>query len=120
MFGPPGHAYVYLIYGIHHCMNIVTEPEGSGTAVLLRAVEPIANITGNTRGPGLLTRAMGIDKRHYGLDLCGDTLHLLAPAGQQNFTIAATPRIGVPYAKEWAQKPLRFHITGNPYVSRPK
>ncbi|MCB5362872.1 DNA-3-methyladenine glycosylase [Pusillimonas sp. CC-YST705] len=119
MFGPPGHAYVYLIYGMHHCLNVVTEPEGSGTGVLLRAVEPIANIEGNTRGPGLLTRAMGIDKRHYGHDLCSDELHLLAPLHEtQEIEIVASPRIGVPYAQEWADKPLRFHILGNRYVSR--
>lgn len=120
MFGPPGHAYVYLIYGMHHCMNVVTEPEGSGTGVLLRAVEPLANLEGNTRGPGLLTRALGIDKRHYGHDLCSEDLHLLAPAPEDSseIKIIASPRIGVSYAKEWAEKPLRFHIQGNPYVSR--
>lgn len=119
MFGPPGHAYVYLIYGMHHCMNVVTEPEGSGTGVLLRAVEPIANIEGNTRGPGLLTRALGITKQqHYGHDLCSDTLHLLAPTEPENFEIVETARIGVDYAKEWANKPLRFYIAGNRYISR--
>ncbi|HUH88136.1 MAG TPA: DNA-3-methyladenine glycosylase [Pusillimonas sp.] len=118
MFGPPGHAYVYLIYGIHHCMNVVTEGEGSGTGVLLRAVEPIENVDGNTRGPGLLTRAMGIDLRHYGHDLCSETLHLLQPACPEPLIITERPRIGVSYAKEWADKPLRFYIAGSPYVSR--
>lgn len=118
MFGPPGHAYVYLIYGMHHCMNVVTEPEGSGTGVLLRAVEPLANIPSNTRGPGLLTRAMGIDLNHYGHDLCSDELHLLAPHDNPKPEIVATPRVGVGYAKEWADKPLRFYIAGNPHISR--
>lgn len=118
MFGPPGHAYVYLIYGMHHCMNVVTEPEGSGTGVLLRAVEPLANIEGSTRGPGLLTRAMGIDLSHYGHDLCSDTLHLLEPEGEAPLEIVATPRVGVGYAKEWADKPLRFYIAGNRHISR--
>ena len=63
MFGPPGHAYVYLIYGIHHCLNVVTERAGHGSAVLLRAVEPVRNIGGRTCGPGLLCQAMGIDRR---------------------------------------------------------
>lgn len=118
MFGPPGHAYVYLVYGMHHCMNVVTEPEGSGTGVLLRAVEPIANIAGNTRGPGLLTRAMGIDLQHYGHDLCSEVLHLLDAPEAAPFEIVEKPRIGVAYAKEWADKPLRFYIAGNPYISR--
>ncbi len=63
MFGPPGHAYVYLIYGIHCCMNVVTQAEGQASAVLLRALEPVKNVEGRTQGPGLLCRAMGIDRR---------------------------------------------------------
>lgn len=120
MFGPPGHAYVYLIYGMHHCMNVVTEPEGSGTGVLLRAIEPIAHIQSNTRGPGLLSRAMGITRNDYGHDLCSDDFFLARPASTGAFQIASSPRIGVAYAKEWADKPLRFFIAGNPYVSGPK
>ncbi|KAA0910543.1 DNA-3-methyladenine glycosylase [Pusillimonas sp. ANT_WB101] len=119
MFGPPGHAYIYLIYGMHHCMNVVTEPEGSGTGVLLRAVEPIANLSDNTRGPGRLCKALGIDLTLYGHDFCSDTLYIAnAPDEQPAFTIIERPRIGVDYAGEWAAKPLRFYIEGNPYVSR--
>src|SRR5271154_977354 len=65
MFGPPGHAYVYLIYGTYHCMNVVTERAGHASAVLLRAIEPIKNIEGRTCGPGLLCRAMKIDRCEF-------------------------------------------------------
>jgi DNA-3-methyladenine glycosylase len=118
MFGPPGHAYVYLIYGMYHCMNAVTGPEGSGTAVLLRALAPVTGLEGESNGPGKLCRAMDITLEHYGMDLCSDTLWLArdnAPAAGQ---IATSPRIGVDYAGEWAAKPLRFYIDGHPAVSR--
>lgn len=118
MFGPPGHVYVYLIYGMHHCMNVVTEPEGVGAAVLLRALEPIAGIDARTSGPGLLCRALGIDKRHNGHDLTSPVLYI-ADAGEKPRRIVRRPRIGVDYAGEWALKPLRFYIGGNPHVSRP-
>lgn len=120
MYGPPGFAYVYLIYGMHHCMNVVTEPEGNGTAVLLRALEPVANVDGNTKGPGLLCRAMGIDKRFNAHDFLSDDLYIAQPlAGEDTpFNIIHRPRIGVAYAKEWAAKELRFYIDGNPYVSK--
>lgn len=117
MYGPPGHAYVYLIYGIHHCMNVVTEPPGHGAAVLLRALEPLENIDGNTRGPGLLCNAMGIDRRLNGHDLCSDDFTIEAPQ-EQPFAIVERPRIGVAYAQEWADKPLRFYIEGNRFISR--
>src|SRR5262249_12545510 len=74
MFGPPGHVYVYLIYGMHNCMNVVTEPEGHASAVLLRALEPVLNIEGDTRGPGRLCRALGIDRSCNGHDLLSDDL----------------------------------------------
>lgn len=119
MFGPPGHAYVYLIYGMHHCLNAVTGPEGHGAAVLIRAIEPIEGIEGNTRGPGRLCRALGIDRRLDGADLLGDELFLAQPAGAEPFEVLAGPRIGVDYAGAWVEKPLRFRIAGNPFVSRP-
>jgi DNA-3-methyladenine glycosylase len=119
MFGPPGHAYVYLIYGIHHCLNVVTEAEGHGSAVLLRALEPVRDLEGNTKGPGLLCRALGIDRRLNGHDLRGDDLFIAEPEPREAPEIVARPRIGVGYAGEWAEKPLRFIIRGNAFVSRP-
>jgi DNA-3-methyladenine glycosylase len=118
MFGPPGHAYVYLIYGVHHCTNVVTEPEGSGSAVLLRALEPVKNVDGRTQGPGLLSKAMHIDRSLTGHDLLSDDLYLAALAEPESFTIVSAPRVGVDYAGEWAERPLRFYIAGNPFVSR--
>jgi DNA-3-methyladenine glycosylase len=118
MFGPPGHAYVYIVYGMHFCMNVVTEPEGCASAVLLRATEPVANITGKTSGPGLLCKAMGIDKRLNGHDLVSDDFFIAAPDRQEKFQIVRTARIGVDYAGQWAHEPLRFYIKDNAYVSR--
>ncbi|RAP35443.1 3-methyladenine DNA glycosylase [Legionella quinlivanii] len=119
MFGPAGHAYVYLIYGMYYCTNIVTEREGKGCGVLLRALEPIKNISERTQGPGLLSKAMGITKEHYGQDLLSDHFYLLQDEpGQTPFSIVKTPRIGVHYAKEWATELLRFYIKDNPFVSR--
>ena len=119
MFGPPGHAYVYLIYGMHHCMNVVTEAEGVGAAVLLRAVEPCAGLKGRTAGPGLLSRAFSIDRSHDGLDLLGETLLVAARPPGRLPAIVARPRIGVDYAGHWAKRLLRFYLKGNPHVSRP-
>ncbi|MFL6717558.1 MAG: DNA-3-methyladenine glycosylase [Burkholderiaceae bacterium] len=118
MFGPPGHAYVYLIYGMHHCLNIVTEAEGQGTAVLLRALEPVRDLHGKTSGPGLLCKAMGIDRRLNGHDFCSATLHVLPRPAGQAAAVVKRPRIGVDYAGEWAARPLRFYLEGNSYVSR--
>jgi DNA-3-methyladenine glycosylase len=118
MFGPPGHAYVYLIYGIYYCMNVVTEREGYASAVLLRAMEPVKNIAGRTCGPGLLCRAMKIDKRLNAHDLAGDNLFIAASSGAEPFSIVKRPRIGVDYAKHWAKRHLRFYIKDNPFVSR--
>ena len=119
MFGPPGHAYVYFIYGMHYCMNVVTEPVGRGCAVLLRAVEPVQNVTGRTCGPGLLCRALRIDQRRNAHDLLGDNFYIAAPSRAESFTIIKRPRVGVDYAGHWARRHLRFYIHGNPFVSRP-
>lgn len=118
MFGPPGHAYVYLIYGIYHCMNVVTEQEGHASAVLLRALEPIKNIKGKTTGPGLLCNAMHINKRLHGHDLESDDFYIADPGDLAKFSIVKRPRVGVDYAKHWARRLLRFYIKGNPYVSK--
>lgn len=119
MFGPPGHAYVYIIYGIHHCLNVVTGAEGHAAAVLIRAIEPVANIAAKTSGPGLLCRALGVDRSHNGLDLTtGDDLFLATPDRCEPFEIVARPRVGVDYSGDWAAKPLRFSIAGNAFVSR--
>jgi DNA-3-methyladenine glycosylase len=118
MFGPPGHAYVYLIYGIHHCMNVVTEPAGHGAAVLLRAVEPVREITGRTQGPGLLCKAMHIDRRLNAHDLLSAIFFITAPDPALPCPIVRRPRIGVDYAGDWAKKLLRFYIQDNPFVSR--
>ncbi|MDQ6621462.1 MAG: DNA-3-methyladenine glycosylase [Pseudomonadota bacterium] len=118
MFGPPGHAYVYLIYGMHHCMNVVVEAEGHAAAVLLRAIEPVAAIEGRTQGPGLLCRAMGIDRRHNGMDLLSDTLFVAAAQDAPAFRTIKRPRIGVDYAGHWARRLLRFYIKGSRFISR--
>ncbi len=118
MFGPPGHAYVYLIYGIHCCMNVVTEAEGHASAVLIRAVEPVKNIEGRTQGPGLACRALGIDRRQNGQDLVSQTLYIASAPGPSP-SVVRRPRIGVDYAGAWARRRLRFYIRGNPFISRP-
>ncbi len=118
MYGPPGFAYVYLIYGMHHCMNVVTEPDGTGAAVLLRALEPMDNLSDNTKGPGRLCKAMGIDRSHYGHDLISDDFYIADAPTPETIQIVQRPRIGVDYAGEWAEKLLRFYIEGNPYISR--
>ena len=118
MFGPPGHAYVYMIYGMHFCVNLVTQEEGKASAVLLRALEPVKNIEGRTQGPALLCKAMGIDKRLNGHDLLSDDFHVADPGTREAIRIVKRPRIGVDYAGHWARRLLRFYIAGNPFVSR--
>jgi DNA-3-methyladenine glycosylase len=118
MFGPPGHAYVYMIYGMYFCMNVVTEREGHASAVLLRAVEPVANVAERTQGPGLVCRAMRIDKRLNGHDLTGKNFYIAAPTRPEPFIIVKRPRVGVDYAGHWARRHLRFYIKENPFVSK--
>jgi DNA-3-methyladenine glycosylase len=118
MFGPPGHAYVYFIYGMYFCMNVVTEREGHASAVLLRAVEPVKNLEGRTCGPGLLCKAMKIDKRLNGHDLLSDDFFIASSTDAEMFKTVKGPRIGVDYAKYWAKRHLRFYIKGNACVSR--
>jgi DNA-3-methyladenine glycosylase len=118
MFGPPGYAYVYFIYGMYFCMNVVTEREGHASAVLIRAIEPVKNVSGKTSGPGLLCRAMQINKALNGHDLLSDDFFIAAPDNAEKLSIVKRPRIGVDYAKHWAKRHLRFYIKGNPFVSR--
>ena len=138
MFGPGGFSYVYLIYGMHSCMNIVTEKKDVPECVFLRALEPIEGIglmekRRNTdklknlcSGPGKLCQAMGIDRSCYGLDLLGDKLYVeqLAISGkagagqeQESFEIAASKRINIDYAEEAKDFLWRFSIQVNPFVS---
>ena len=117
MFGPPGHAYVYLIYGFWNCLNIVTAADGMPHAVLLRGLEPVRGITNTTHGPGLLCRALHIDRALNGADLLGDTLWLEKPARYRAPRVGRGPRIGVDYAGDWASKPWRFFDKDSPYVS---
>ena len=114
IFGSPGRAYVYLIYGMHHCLNIVAEPAGTAGCVLIRAVEPVAGITLPTNGPGKLTRALDITLQHYGADLTRGPLTVSAPEQSGAFQIAVSPRIGI---RRSAELPLRFFSRGNKYVS---
>lgn len=124
MFGPPGHAYVYLIYGMHHCVNAVTEREGHAAAVLIRALEPGPEVQGRTDGPGRLCKALGIDRSHNGLDLTrSEALYVAAGeraagADRPDGEVKSGPRIGVAYAGEWAEAPLRFWLDGKRWVSR--
>ncbi len=117
MFGPPGHAYVYFIYGFWNCVNIVTARKGIPHAVLLRAVEPVEGISDRTWGPGLLCRAMRIDRTLNGADLCGRELWLEKPTSAPPVRIGTGPRIGVDYAGAWARRPWRFFDSTSPYVS---
>jgi DNA-3-methyladenine glycosylase len=121
MFGPGGVAYVYLCYGIHELFNVVTGPAGHGQAVLIRAIAPHAGLGDDVtvgRGPGKLTRALGIDRRHNRRDLARGNLYIAAPPAAAD-EIAIGPRIGVDYAGAWADEPLRFWWRDHPAVSRP-
>lgn len=133
MFGKGGFFYVYFTYGAHFCCNVVTGVEGKGTAVLIRAVEPIdgidlmfhnrfgkknatkKEILNLTNGPGKVCQAFGITKNHYGLDLTGDEIFLLNQPKVKDEDIVITKRIGI---KKSVDLPWRFYIKNNPFVSR--
>jgi DNA-3-methyladenine glycosylase len=117
MFGPPGHAYVYLIYGFWHCLNVVTAAEGTPHAVLIRALEPISGVTQTTHGPGLLCRAMHIDRSLNSESLLGETLWIERPARYRPPRVSRSARIGVDYAGDWALRPWRFFDRDSPHVS---
>jgi DNA-3-methyladenine glycosylase len=118
MFGPPGHAYVYMVYGMYYCMNVVTEREGHASAVLLRAIEPVKNVEGRTQGPGRLCKAMHIDRRLNQHDLTSEEFYIADLPKTDSPGIVKRPRVGVDYAGRWAKRLLRFYIRGNPFVSK--
>lgn len=118
LFGPIGHAYVYLIYGMYECTNVIVEKEGKGVAILLRALEPVQHCDGKTAGPGLLSRSMGITRALDGCDLLSDGFYIAKPFVREKITIVARPRIGVDYAGHWAKRLLRFYIKDNPFISK--
>lgn len=127
MYGPPGYAYIYFIYGMYYCLNAVTEREGFPAAVLIRAVEPLEGIEQMRRfrhnasfhqlsnGPGKLCQAFALDKTLNGVDLCGKELFITTGNPLREEEIVITPRIGIRMGQEhhW-----RFFIRGNPFVSR--
>jgi len=128
IFGPPGHAYVYLSYGMHECLNIVAETDGKPGCVLIRALEPVAGLDEMrarrpaartdrdlTSGPGKLTRALDITRAHNGVDMTRGSLTVHRPEHQQPFEIEVTKRIGITKCPDL---PLRFLIRGNPFVSK--
>ncbi len=117
LFGPPGHAHVYLIYGMYEMFNIVAGKTGKGQAVLIRAAEPLDNWKVDLSGPGKFTRALNIMLSENGLDLTGDRLFLLGDPDYRP-RIKSTSRIGVDYAKEWKDAPLRFYDEKSPAVSK--
>ena len=129
LFGPPGRVYVYLSYGIHSLLNFVTEPEGSASAVLVRALEPTEGIDlmrerrGRDQieqlcsGPGKLTEALGVDLSLNGADLLAPPFELADPdSAWQEVEITASPRIGITKA---ADLPWRYCVSGSRFVSRP-
>jgi DNA-3-methyladenine glycosylase len=118
IFGSPGTAYVFLVYGMHECFNVVCGGPGLGHAVLIRAVEPIAGVQGRTDGPGRVTVAMGISRRHDGASLLHPPLFVAARA-RRPARIRVTARVGVGYAGPWAEKPWRFFDPTSAHVSKP-
>ena len=128
LYGPPGTAYVYFIYGVHWCFNAVTRPAGLPSAVLVRALEPLAGIdlmrerrpaakrdADLTNGPGKLCAALGIDARHNTLPLDDSALVIRRAPGVSDTDVVVTPRIGITQCADW---PLRWLIRDNPFVSR--
>jgi DNA-3-methyladenine glycosylase len=117
MYGPPGHAYVYFIYGMHHCLNFVTRPEGCPEAILVRALEPGPGV-GRCAGPGLVCRALDVDRSLNGAPLAPPDLYVVDDGFRPGAAaVVRTPRIGVGYAGEWAALPWRFCLDG-PHLSR--
>jgi DNA-3-methyladenine glycosylase len=117
MYGKPGVAYVYQIYGVHFCFNAVTEAEGFPGAVLVRAIQSPG---GRGNGPALVCRALSIDRGCNGLDLVTSSLFLEEGEPVKDEEVRVGPRIGVEYAGNWADHPWRFWIASSPHVSRPR
>lgn len=128
LFGPPGRAYVYFIYGMHECLNVVADREGEAGCVLLRALQPLCGIdvmyerrqwrgaiAGLTNGPGKLTQALSITRENYGQLITRGPLRIRRWREKPAFEIGVTPRIGITQCVDW---PLRFIWSGNPYVSK--
>lgn len=117
MFGAAGHVYIYLIYGMYYMFNIVTGNVGEGQAVLVRAAEPLEPnpLPVKTDGPGKLCRALGIDKRYNGASLQQNALHLRPGTPPRH--IVTTPRVGIDYAGDWKDAPLRFFDADSEHVS---
>src|SRR5262249_43644085 len=134
MYGPPGHAYVYFVYGMHHCVNVVTQPAAVPEAVLIRALEPVAGealmrsrrrlpdapASRLCRGPGALCQALGIDRAQNGADLRGGRLRIVGAADVPARLVVRSARIGVDYAGADAAQPWRFFVAGSPAVSGPR
>ncbi len=121
MFGPPGFLYVYLVYGMHHCMNFVTETDGVAGAVLIRAAAPLDGFPAEGKpltGPGKLCAALAITLRDKGRDLCSGGDFFVADDGTPAPRRAISPRIGVAYAGDWAARKLRFYARDSRYVCR--
>ena len=120
LWGPPGRAYVYFVYGMHWCFNAVTGREGLASAVLVRGLEPGGGLPPGIRldGPARLCRALGIDGAENGADLVHSSLRILDAPAVPARSVARGPRIGVDYAGTWAARPLRFWVVGSPGVSR--
>lgn len=123
MFGPGGVSYVYLCYGVHEMFNIVAGDDGDAGAVLIRALAPLRGLPDDAaaaRGPGKLTRALGLSRRHDRRPLDGDDLFVARWRRIAATAVRRGPRIGVAYAGAWAATPLRFTIAGEPAVTRPR
>ncbi|MFO1536138.1 MAG: DNA-3-methyladenine glycosylase [Thermoplasmatota archaeon] len=117
MYGPPGHAYVYVVYGVHHMLNVVCAEHGDPQAVLVRAAEPLDGWDARLSGPGLVAAALQLDRSHSGDDLTDGPLTI--EPGTPPRRVGTGPRVGVAYAGPWASRPLRFADLDSRHVSRP-
>lgn len=122
MYGEPGRAYVYFIYGIHPMLNVVCGPGGYPNAVLIRAAEPVENLAHSATGPGNLTKAFRIEMRHNRGDLCdaAGELYVAPRAEGDRPRLWKAPRVGVDYSGKWAKALLRFADRTSRFVSRPR